>query len=200
MHERWAMLACAGLLTAGAVWGFATVNTKAQAFEASQEAKAAEVSARLHYIAAQVETEPAPTPTPAPVLYDVPLEDELQLFIISECESKNVDPAVVLSMIYRESRFTADVIGDNGNSFGYMQIQPRWWYGKMADLGCTDLLDGKQNVTVGIDILADLLERYEGDYSKALTAYNTGAFRGTVTEYANAVIVKAEALKAGETL
>lgn len=126
-----------------------------------------------------------------PVLYDVPLDDELQLFIIQECEEHHIEPEIILAMIERESQFTADIVGDNGNSFGYLQIQPRWHYQRMLDLDCTNLLDPQQNVTVGIDLLSDLVDRYEGNIAKALTAYNQGSFKGTVSEYAKAVLEKA---------
>lgn len=125
------------------------------------------------------------------VLYDVPLDDELQFFIIQECEEHHIEPEIILAMIERESAFTPDIVGDNGNSFGLMQIQPKWHYQRMADLDCTDLLDPQQNVTVGIDLLSELVDRYEGDIAKALTAYNQGSFKGTVSEYAKTVIEKA---------
>lgn len=193
VRERVACVVCAGVLTVGAVAGFATVNRKARDFEARVEAsKAAAVQT------VTIKAKPAPTATPAPVLYDVPLSADLQLHIFAECEKRGVDETIVLAMIERESRFTEDAIGDNGNSYGYMQIQPRWWYGKMETLGCTDLLDGKQNVTVGIDILADLLEANGGDYAKALVCYNQGSYKGTVTKYAQAVLAGAEELR-GET-
>ena len=44
----------------------------------------------------------------------------------------------------------------------------------MKRLGCTDLLDPYENVTVGVDILAEKLERY-GDTEKALMVYNAGS-------------------------
>lgn len=190
VRERVACVVCAGVLTVGAVAGFATVNRKARDFEARVEAsKAAAVQTVV------IKSKPAPTATPAPVLYDVPLGAELQLVIAAECESKGVDPAVMFALIQRESYFTADAIGDNGNSFGLCQIQPKWHSERMERLGVTDLLDPVSNVRVAVDLLNELLDRYEGDYGKALTAYNTGKYRGTVTEYANAVLDIAEELK-----
>lgn len=191
--ERQVIVASVSLLAFVAAWGFSEVNRHAKGFEAAVDAsKAATVSG------VTVAAKPQPTATPSPVLYDAPLDADLQAFIIEECEKREVDPAVIIAMIERESQYTADAIGDNGNSFGLMQIQPRWHYQRMSDLGCTDLLDPYQNVTVGIDLLDSLLDRYDGDYGKALTAYNTGKYRGTVTEYANAVLDIAEELR-GET-
>lgn len=122
------------------------------------------------------------------VLYDVPLAADLQIHIIETCEEHHIDPAIVMAMAYRESGFNAEAIGDGGDSYGLLQIQPRWHYGRMERLGCTDLLDPFQNVTVAVDYLAEQLDRYDGDMAKALVAYNQGHFKETITNYALAVL------------
>lgn len=122
------------------------------------------------------------------VLYDVPLSKELQIHIIETCEAHHIDPAIVMAMAYRESGFNAEAIGDGGDSYGLLQIQPRWHYSRMEQLGCTDLLDPFQNVTVAVDYLAEQLDRYDGDIAKALVAYNQGHFNETITNYALAVL------------
>ncbi len=76
-------------------------------------------------------------------------------------------------MIERESNYKADAIGDNGNSLGLMQIQPKWNAERMERLGCVDLLDPFQNVTVGIDVLAELIDK-DTDLYWVLMAYNGG--------------------------
>ena len=119
--------------------------------------------------------------------FDVPLSTEVQDHIFKASEYYGIDPAIIVAMCYRESTYNANLIGDNGNSYGLMQIQPRWHYRRMADLGCTDLLDPYQNITVGIDYLAELLGKY-GSIDKALTAYNKGHYNGTITVYAKAVM------------
>lgn len=128
-------------------------------------------------------------------LYDVPLDAELQFHIIGLCEERNIDPAIVMAMIWKESRFNADSVGDGGNSMGLMQVQPRWHSKRMEKLGCDDLLDPHQNVVVGIDYLAESIRRYDGDVAKALVAYNQGHYNGTVTAYAKSVLEKAEELR-----
>ncbi len=122
--------------------------------------------------------------------YNVNLSTEVQDCIITECERYNIPPEIVIAMVERESRFNANAIGDNGNSFGLMQIQPRWHTKRMEKLGCTDLLNPIQNIKVGIDFLGELYNRY-GDIGKALTAYNTGSYNGTITNYAIAVMARA---------
>lgn len=112
--------------------------------------------------------------------YSVPLETEIQRKIKELCAAEGLDPTVILAMIDVESSFDAKAMGDGGNSYGLMQIQPRWHSERMEALGVVDLLDPKQNVTVGIDILAELVAKYDGDIEMALVAYNagpTGAYR-----------------------
>lgn len=134
---------------------------------------------------------------PPVALFDVPLDEKLQLHIIDEAEEHGIDPAIVMAMAYRESTYRADAIGDNGNSYGLLQVQPRWHYERMQKLGCTDLLDPYQNVTVAIDYLAEQINQYGGDLAKGLTAFNRGSYNGTVTQYAKSVMAIAEELKEG---
>ena len=129
--------------------------------------------------------------------YDVPLDYELQDYIIRLCEEHHIDSAVVIAMIKRESGFLADAIGDGGNSLGLMQIQPYWHQARMDRLGCTDLLEPYQNVTVGVDLLAYLIDSYGGDVGKALTAYNQGYCSGYLSNYATVVLATSEYLKEG---
>ena len=138
------------------------------------------------------------TPEEAPELkhWDgIPLAAELQDYIVKKCEAVNIRPSVAFAMIYRESTYKADAIGDGGNSFGLMQIQPKWHYERMVKLNCTNLLNPYHNVTVGIDYLAELILRYDGDTAKALVAYNRGSYAGTITEYADAVLSEAQRLE-----
>lgn len=130
-----------------------------------------------------------PEPIEVKQLYDVPLELELQEHINQLCDDYDVDMPLVLAIIGQESNYRPDAVGDNGNSLGLMQIQPRWHQTRMDELGVTDLLDPYQNVTVGIDLLADLMN--EGGTRWAIMAYNAGVETadyhtaiGTITEYA----------------
>jgi soluble lytic murein transglycosylase-like protein len=127
--------------------------------------------------------------------YDsIPLDKELQNHIINQAHAKGIPPQIVMAMIDRESDYNITCMGDGGDSYGLMQIQPKWHSKRMEKLGCTDLLDPYQNVVVGIDYLAELLDRYDGDMAKAVTAYNRGHYAGTITAYAKGVMAKAEEL------
>ena len=145
----------------------------------------------------EVITEPAEEVTeatePSATLYDVPLDVSLQEHIIEKAEEHGIDPAIIVAMAYKESTWNEKCIGDDGDSYGLLQVQPKWHYRRMQELGCTDLLDPYQNVTVAVDYLCELLNRY-GSIDKALTAYNRGSYSGTVTEYAKTVMAYAEGL------
>lgn len=132
--------------------------------------------------------------------FDVPLSEDLQDHIFKECEKHGIDPAIIVSMIKRESNYRAKVTGDSGQSYGLMQIQLKWHRDRMGKLGVTDLLDPYQNVTVGIDYLAELIDRGKG-VEWALMAYNGGpsyanrkVAAGVVSDYAKGVLKFANSL------
>lgn len=147
-----------------------------------------------------VETEPPVTEATEPpvMLYDVPLDEEIQLHIIETAETHGIDPAIILAICSSESNFHPYAIGDSGNSLGLMQVQPYWHSERMERLGCPNMLDPFQNVTVAVDYLAEMLGWYGGDMAKALTAYNRGHYDGTVNEYATSVLNIAEELRGGK--
>ena len=159
----------------------------------------------------EIKKEPKPEPKIIEVIepenvrtyFDVPLSEELQNYIFDTCEQYEIDPAIVVAVIWRESRYNADSIGDNGNSFGLMQIQKKWHVKRMENLGGKDLLNPYDNVLVGIDILAEKLKNY-GNIGQALTAYNcgdTGARKNyfskgiAMNNYAKEVLAKTEEIK-----
>lgn len=136
-----------------------------------------------------VETEP-----PKVIYFDVPLSKDLQDHIFELCASYEIEPEVVIAVIKRESEFKSNKMGDNGNSYGLMQVQPRWHQARMDSLFCPDLLDPYQNVTVGIDYLAELFDT-GNSLEWVLMAYNGGpsyankkVAAGIVSDYAKTVI------------
>lgn len=114
---------------------------------------------------------------------DVPLDGETQALLHSACEESGITYGLALAVIRKETEFQ-NVMGDNGNSYGYMQIQPRWHKERMERLGVTDLTDPYSNFRVGCDFLAELLSKYT--LEEALTAYNSG--KPGRSEYATSVI------------
>lgn len=105
--------------------------------------------------------------------YDfIPLSAELQVNIFTICEKYEIAYDLILSVIKTESEFQW-LIGDNGNSIGYMQIQPQWWQ-CLADAAGLNIHDPLDNVQIGTIILTDLLNANLGDLDKALKQYNSG--------------------------
>ena len=56
-----------------------------------------------------------------------------------------------MAIAYTESRFTPDLVGDDGLSFVMMQINTKWHTGRMEALGVADLTDPVQCAAVGLD-------------------------------------------------
>lgn len=103
---------------------------------------------------------------------DVPLPYDLQDCLHTACQEANSPYALALAVIEKETHFK-NVIGDDGASEGYMQVQRKWHYDRMERLGVTDLSDPFGNFRVACDFLAELLGKYPTQ--EALTAYNSGS-------------------------
>ena len=114
---------------------------------------------------------------------DMPLDYDTQAFLRAACEESGVEFELALAVIWKETTFR-NVVGDSGDSLGYMQVQPRWHGARMERLGVTDLMDPFSNFRVGCDYLAELLGKYP--MAQALTCYNTG--RPGHNQYADDVI------------
>lgn len=191
----WQMILAAILCAAVVIPGMVAVEVGRANEQAAQAAKAEQDQRALADKVAAVKVAAKAEPEQVLSYWDsVPLDKELQNYIVETSNTNGISPSVVMALICRESNYKADNIGDNGNSFGLCQIQVRWHYERMQRLGCTDLLDPYQNVKVCIDYLCELLSRYNGDMAKALTAYNRGHYNGTVTQYATSVLAQAEKL------
>lgn len=132
--------------------------------------------------------------------FDVPLDPTIQDVIFTLCEKNSLDPSIVVAMIEKESTYNPEAVGDGGNSLGLMQIQPKWHKSRMDRLGCDDLLNPYQNVTVGIDLLADLTSKgkpiewvlmaYNGGESYANRKFNDGI----ISTYATVVLENSQKL------
>lgn len=107
-------------------------------------------------------------------IYPVNLDADLQRYIIETCEEYMINPSIIIAMCFYESSFNVDAIGDNGECMGLMGINPRWCWPEMEKLNCPDMRDPYQNVTVGIDIFAQKLAKYDGNTEMALMSYNAG--------------------------
>lgn len=132
--------------------------------------------------------------------FDIPLDQSIQDHIFKESERYGIDPVLVIAIIDKESDFRPHVVGDSGRSYGLMQIQARWHEERMKSLDCMDLLDPYQNITVGIDYLAELFESGKS-IEWVLMAYNGGrsyanynAAHKVVSQYTYDVLQNIESL------
>lgn len=133
--------------------------------------------------------------------YDSELSDELQDFVFETCDEYEINPAMVIAIIEKESKCNPDAIGDSGRSKGLMQIQERWHKERMDKLGCTDLLNPEENILIGVDYLAEL-QASGKSVEWVLMAYNGGnsyankkAGAGIVSEYAADILKRMNELE-----
>lgn len=127
-------------------------------------------------------------------ILDIPLSCELQKELYSAAQEFGVDYYVMIALIDRETDF-ANIVGDGGESFGYCQVQPKWWYGLMMEIGATDLDVPKDNFRTACAIISQLTEKHhciEG----ALVAYNQGYYNGNSTPYSREIIANADRYRA----
>lgn len=134
-------------------------------------------------------------------LCDIPLSQELQIWLIDYCKDIHINPYMIMAMCERESQYNANAVGDSGRSLGIMQIQPKWHQWRMDKLGLFDWMDATQNIMIGIDILLDLYSKNE-DTAWVLMAYNGGVAyadrhygAGNISEYAEYIMTRAEELE-----
>lgn len=113
----------------------------------------------------------------------VPLESEVQEALYAACTETGLRYELALAVVRKETDYR-NVVGDGGESYGYMQVQPKWHAERMERLGVTDLMDPAGNFLVACDYLAELLGQY--DLPQALTAYNSG--KPGESEYARTVM------------
>lgn len=83
--------------------------------------------------------------------------------------TRGVDPDLVKAVIVAESSYQSDAVSRAGAA-GLMQLMPA----TALELGVMDRFDIEQNLRGGIDYLASLLARYNGNVPLALAAYNAG--------------------------
>jgi soluble lytic murein transglycosylase-like protein len=80
-----------------------------------------------------------------------------------------VDPVLVRAVIVVESNFDPRCVSHKG-ARGLMQLMPE----TAKRYGVRDIFDVEQNIRGGVRYLADLLEMFPNDLSRALAAYNAG--------------------------
>jgi soluble lytic murein transglycosylase-like protein len=106
-------------------------------------------------------------------LCDPIAQPELTDMIDSASTKNGVDPSVVREVARQESGFRPCVVSPKGAE-GLMQLMPA----TQDQFKVTDPFNPMTSLDAGTKLLKQLLDRYHGDLSLALSAYNAGA--GTV--------------------
>lgn len=107
--------------------------------------------------------------------FDIPLSNSLQRFIYEVCADNEVPVTLVLALIEHESRFNPEAVSSTGD-YGLMQINEVNHKNLEERFRTADMLDPYQNIFCGVKILSEYIKKYEGNYSKALMAYNMGSY------------------------
>lgn len=134
----------------------------------------------------------APCEEPAPVL-DVcedtylieghALDYETQMLLYGACLEMGVDYQLALAVVEQETQYR-NLMGDGGESAGYMQVQEKWHRDRMALLGVDNLRDPEGNFRVGCHFLKECIDKY--GLEKGLGYYNSG--KAAVTDYSREVL------------
>ena len=99
-----------------------------------------------------------------------------------------ISPKLLKAIAKVESGEQPGTVGDDGESIGLFQIQPKW-HAQRLKYG-ESLLNPEVNTRIACEILTELMDKY-GTLDEVLTAYNCGHDTGS-REYANRVYEEME--------
>lgn len=161
--------------------------------------KRSDVKATPTHIIEQTESNEMPLATDVKVIHkanDPDIPDEIEEACHVYGKQYGISVEFLEALIWKESRFDADVVSDDGSCIGLCQINQNCHKKRMKKLGVTDLTDTRQNIAVACDYLAEIFEEHPEPH-EALMVYNgDGRWKsGKVSKYAKEIVLKSEELK-----
>lgn len=128
-------------------------------------------TARVHR-----ETRPSRPSTAPPARQSAPADrksDEVPAsyltYIDQACEKYGVDPSLVRAIVKVESDYNPFALSRKG-AMGLMQLMPQ----TALDMNVKNSFSPQENIEGGVRYLRYLMDRYEGNLSLSLAAYNSG--------------------------
>src|SRR5690349_14196067 len=111
-------------------------------------------------------------------------QSTLERAIYRESVRYDLDPNLVFAIVWQESRFKLDAVSSK-NARGPMQLMPA----TAARFGVRNPHDVDQAVSGGVAYLVWLLDRFGGNVSLALAAYNSGEMAVEAYLYGRTVVL-----------
>jgi hypothetical protein len=111
----------------------------------------------------------------AALRWGIPSEMATQIY--DAAERHDIEPDVAYGLVYVESTFRERAVSHVG-ARGLAQVMPRTARWLDPSVNTQDLFDPEVNLELGFRYLRQMIDKYDGDVFKALTAYNRGP--GTV--------------------
>lgn len=105
------------------------------------------------------------------------IDTELAEKIFDYAEKHDIEPDMAYGLVFTESTFRERAVSHVG-ARGLTQVMPRTAKWLDPTVSARDLFDPDTNLDLGFGYLRQLIDKYDGDVDKALTAYNRGP--GTV--------------------
>lgn len=104
-----------------------------------------------------------------PETKELPTPGEIQTIIQDASDRHGVPRSLIYSVLHVESDGDSQAHSDEGAK-GLMQLMPA----TARHMGVENIWDPEENINGGTKYLKKLIERYEGDLTRVLAAYNAG--------------------------